>query len=197
VPVPVQTMQFEATVMQVGRDRVIVPVPFDPDQVWGAKPRHHITDSVNGMRVRAVIEAVEDELGFVLGPAWRRDCGIEPGDRVQVQISPEGPQRAGLPRDLAVALEANPAAGQFFDSLRSSTARVTYTGSTRHNAAHNCAPNESPSSSIYSPMARRPDRDRATESNPSPTDLQRLDPGQAVRHARLAACGCVPPAVQE
>ncbi len=95
----------------------MVPVPFDPDQVWGAKPRHHVAGVVNGMQVRAVIEAVGDDLGFVLGPAWRRGCGIAAGDLVQVQIAPEGPQRADLPPDFAAALEGNPAAGAFFDSL--------------------------------------------------------------------------------
>ena len=110
-------MPYAATVAQTGRDRVIVPVPFDPNQVWGAKPRHHVTGTVNGIPVRAVIEAVEGGLGFVLGPAWRRDCGIAPGDRVQVQLSPEGPQRADLPPDVAAALDANPTAAQFFDSL--------------------------------------------------------------------------------
>jgi hypothetical protein len=110
-------MRFEATVVEVGRGRMMVPVPFDPDQVWGAKPRHHVGGVVNDRRVRAVIEAVGGGHGFVLGPAWRRDCGIAVGDRVQVRISPEGPQRGDLPADFAAALEANPAAGAFFDSL--------------------------------------------------------------------------------
>jgi Bacteriocin-protection, YdeI or OmpD-Associated/Domain of unknown function (DUF1905) len=113
----VKSMQFEATVLRVARDRVVVPVPFDPDEVWGAKPRHHVAGSVNGMPVRAVIEAVEGGRGFVLGAAWRRDCGIGPGDQVKVQIAPEGPQRGDLSADFAAALDADPAAGQFFDSL--------------------------------------------------------------------------------
>lgn len=113
----VVAMQFAATATRITRGRLIVPVPFDPDEIWGAKPRHHVAGSVNGMRVRAVIEAFEGRLGFVLGEAWRRDCGIEPGDQVQVQIAPEGPQRADLSADVAAALDANPVAGQFFDSL--------------------------------------------------------------------------------
>ena len=110
-------MQFEAEVVLGPRDRVIVPVPFDPDTVWGAKPRHHIGGSVNGRRVRAVIESVDGRFGFVLGAAWRRDSGIGRGDQVRVQIAPEGPQRGDLPPDVAAALDANPQAGQFFDSL--------------------------------------------------------------------------------
>jgi len=112
-----QAIQFVAVVATRGRGRVMVPIPFDPNQLWGTKERHHVAGTVNGMRIRAVLEADDDGLGFVLGPAWRRDCGIEPGQEVSVQLVPEGPQRDDLPADLAEALDANPVAGQFFDSL--------------------------------------------------------------------------------
>ena len=69
------------------------------------------------MRVRAVIEPFADGHGFILGPAWRRDCGVAAGDEVTVVIEPEEPQRDGLADDVAAALKANPAAGAFFDSL--------------------------------------------------------------------------------
>ena len=68
---------FDTTVIAVGR-RVYIPVPFDPDQAWGAKPQHHVHGTVNSMGVRAVIEPAGDGLGIVLGPAWRRDCGSRP-----------------------------------------------------------------------------------------------------------------------
>jgi hypothetical protein len=113
----VREVKFEATVARRGRDRVTVPVPFDPDHQWGVKPRHHVTGTVSGMRVRAVIEPFGEGFGFVLGPAWRRDCGVDVGDRVLVCLVPEGPQRADLPADFAEALDANPSAGQFFDAL--------------------------------------------------------------------------------
>jgi hypothetical protein len=48
----------------------------------------------------------------VLGPAWRRGCSLRAGDRVRVELEPEGPQRQDLVRDLAAALDAtkrNPA----------------------------------------------------------------------------------------
>jgi hypothetical protein len=53
----------------------------------------------------------------LLGPAWRRDCGIAPGDTVTVVLTPEGPQRGGLAVDVAAALDAEPEAAAFFDSL--------------------------------------------------------------------------------
>ncbi len=110
------SQQYTATVIGEG-GRVYVPVPLDPDALWGDKPRHHIAGRVNGMRVRGVIEPVGSGLGFVLGPAWRRDCGVEPGDEVTVVLEAEGPQRAELAPDLAAALDADPAAGEFFDAL--------------------------------------------------------------------------------
>ena len=33
--------RFTVTAMDGGRDRILIPVPFDPDEVWAAKPRHH------------------------------------------------------------------------------------------------------------------------------------------------------------
>lgn len=128
-------MTFSTSLVSAGRDRVIVPVPFDPDGVWGAKSRHHVTGTVNGFRVRGVIETVAGESGLILGRAWRRDCQLAVGDAVDVQLAPEGPQRSELPADLSAALDANPAAGQFFDSLAQFYRRgyLTWINATRRN----------------------------------------------------------------
>ncbi len=97
--------------------RVMVPVPFDPDEVWGKKPRHHVAGTIGGMGYRGVVEPLGEGLGVALGPAWRRDCGIGPGDLVEVTLFPEGPQRDGLAADIQAALDDSPEAGAFFDSL--------------------------------------------------------------------------------
>jgi bifunctional DNA-binding transcriptional regulator/antitoxin component of YhaV-PrlF toxin-antitoxin module len=110
-------MRYDATVMVDRRRRVIVPVPFVPDDVWGPKARHHIAGTVNGMGVRAVVEPLSDGHSIVLGAARRRDCGIAPGDQVAVVLVPEGPQRVDLAPDVAAALDAEPSAGAFFDSI--------------------------------------------------------------------------------
>ncbi len=108
---------FTAIVTTDARHRVLVPVPFDPDTVWGPKPEHRVAGTVNGMAVRARIEPLGAEHGILLGPAWRRDCGIGPGNEVEVVLTPEGPQRENLAPDFAAALDAEPEAGAFFDSL--------------------------------------------------------------------------------
>jgi hypothetical protein len=113
----VDPVKYNAIVTADKRGRMLVPVPFEPDHAWGAKDRHHVAGTVNGMDVRAVVEPLGDGHGIVLGPAWRRHCGIGAGDQVAVVLVPEGPQRADLAPDVAVALDAEPAAGAFFDSL--------------------------------------------------------------------------------
>ncbi len=110
-------MRYTATVTADDRRRVLVPVPFDPDAAWGPKPEHHVAGTVSGMGVRAVIEPLGTGRGILLGPAWRRGCGIGPGAVVDVVLIPEGPQRADLAADVAAALDAEPDAAAFFDSL--------------------------------------------------------------------------------
>src|SRR5690349_4274625 len=109
--------RFETVARDGGRGRLLIPVPFDPDALWGPKPRHHVNGTVNGMRIRAVIAADNGERGFLLGPAWLRGCGLAAGDAVSVVVAPEGPQRDDLAEDLAAALQANPQAAAFFDAL--------------------------------------------------------------------------------
>jgi Bacteriocin-protection, YdeI or OmpD-Associated/Domain of unknown function (DUF1905) len=108
---------FVTTAEDGGRGRVFVPVPFDPDRVWRPKSRHLVGGTVNGRRVRGSVEKHEGAWGFMLGVAWLRDCGIGAGERLTVEIVPEGPQRDDLAEDVVAALEASPKAAAFFDSL--------------------------------------------------------------------------------
>jgi hypothetical protein len=108
---------FMVEVRHDGQGRAVLRVPFDPDEVWTPKPRHHVGGTINGRRVRGIIERHDGAWGLRLGPAWLRDCGVAVGDEVEVEIEPEGPQRGDLADDIAAALVANPQAGEFFDGL--------------------------------------------------------------------------------
>lgn len=114
---PDRTRRFTATVTVDEQGRTHVPVPFDPDDVWGAKPRHHISGTLDGHGLRGVIESVGSGHVVVLGPAWCRTSRLATGDQVIVVLAPEGPQRGDLAVDIAAALDASPEAGAFFDSL--------------------------------------------------------------------------------
>jgi hypothetical protein len=108
---------FTADLVSDDAGRVMVPVPFNPDTAWGRKLSHRVAGSVNGHAVRGELEDRGSGVAFVLGPAWRRDCGLEQGDKVKVILFPEGPQRESLAPDIAAALAAEPEAGELFDSL--------------------------------------------------------------------------------
>jgi Bacteriocin-protection, YdeI or OmpD-Associated/Domain of unknown function (DUF1905) len=97
--------------------RTIVALPFDPAEAWGARARYHITGTVGGRRVRGPLTVEGAGARLVLGPAWCRDGGIQPGARVEVTLAPEGPQAGELAPDVAAALAARPEARAFFDSL--------------------------------------------------------------------------------
>jgi hypothetical protein len=114
----VEPRQFTTTLADNGRGGAFLAVPFDPDQVWAVKRRHHVTGTVNGCRVRGVIETGDGPAGFTIGATWLRGFrGVAIGDTVTVVIAPEGPQREDLDDDVAAALDGNPEAGAFFDSL--------------------------------------------------------------------------------
>jgi len=111
------TRRFTTQVTVDDRGRTHVPVPFDPDDMWGSKSRHHITGTLNGFGLRGVIDAAGDGQVLVLGPAWCPTMQLQTSDEVHVVLVPEGPQRGDLAPDIAAALNAAPDAGAFFDSL--------------------------------------------------------------------------------
>jgi hypothetical protein len=108
--------QFKTTITKSG-SRVFIALPFDPNEVWGVKQRHHITGSVNGRPVRGSLGSDGTQFFLLLGAAWRRDCGLEAGTTVEVVLSPEGPQSELLSADIVEALEAEPQAKAFFEAL--------------------------------------------------------------------------------
>jgi bacteriocin resistance YdeI/OmpD-like protein/uncharacterized protein DUF1905 len=114
MPVP---ESFTATVTTDHRGRVVVPVPFDPNRAWGTKPRHHVTGTVGGHKVRGPLDIVDDGYCLTLGAAWLRDCHVVVGSEIAVTLAAEGPQRSDLPADVAEALDADLDATAFFDSL--------------------------------------------------------------------------------
>jgi Bacteriocin-protection, YdeI or OmpD-Associated/Domain of unknown function (DUF1905) len=112
-----RTRAYTTTLEPLPGNKARVPVPFDPDQAWGIKRVHHVNGTVAGLRVRVTIARDDAGWSFSLSPARLRTCPVGPGDKVDVVISPEGPQRGDLAPDLSAALDASPAAGAFFDSL--------------------------------------------------------------------------------
>lgn len=99
------------------RGRIAIALPFDPAEQWGPRPRYHVAGTIGGHRVRGPLTVEGASARLVLGSAWCRDVGVMAGERVRVELWPEGPQREALAPDIAAALDARPAAREFFDGL--------------------------------------------------------------------------------
>lgn len=110
------TQRFKTIITKAG-SRTYIALPFNPNEVWGVKQRHHITGSVNGCGVRGSLGSDGSQYFLPLGAAWRRDNGVEAGIEVEVVLKPEGPQADALAPDLLAALDSEPEAKAFFESL--------------------------------------------------------------------------------
>jgi hypothetical protein len=112
-----RVQRFGAHIAPDPKGRAVIAVPFDPDEAWGAKAEHPVAGTINGRKIRGTIAPGGRGWTFTLTPMWMRDAGVAADDDVIVELAPEGPQRADLADDIAAALEANPAAAAFFDTL--------------------------------------------------------------------------------
>ncbi|MGV8838755.1 MAG: hypothetical protein ACWA6X_00475 [Bauldia sp.] len=106
---------FEAVVEPADNGGVSIRLGFDPAAAWGTRRRYHVGGAVNGRPVRGIVSA--DDPRLVLGPAWCRDVGIGPADRVRVTLALEGPEAQDFGQDFAAALAASPKAEANFRDL--------------------------------------------------------------------------------
>ena len=110
------TQRFHTTVEKSGTGAYIV-IPFDPDEVWGAKERHYVAGSIADHRFRGCIEADGTPRILSIGAAWLRDNDVGDGVNVEVILAPDGHQIETISPDIAAALEAEPKARVFFESV--------------------------------------------------------------------------------
>ena len=108
--------RFKATIARSG-SRVLLMIPFDPNDTWGEKDRHYVTGSIAGHKIRGVLVSNGAQFFLPLGPAWRRDNAIDSGAAIDVVLGPEGPRSETIASDVAAALDREPKAKTFFESL--------------------------------------------------------------------------------
>ena len=105
------------TLIEQSGTKIYIKLPFDPNEAWGDKARHHVRGTINGVAVRGPLTSDGEGYRLSMGPAWLRDSGFKVGDLVNVELSPEGPQLDSMPEDITAALQANEQARVFFESL--------------------------------------------------------------------------------
>jgi hypothetical protein len=110
------TKEFESSVVRA-RTKTYVPVPFDPNDVWGWKVRHYVKGTVGGCSIRGLLRVEGDGYALPLGGAWLRDNRIPTSATIDVVLQPDGPQSDALAADITDALSASPEAETFFQSV--------------------------------------------------------------------------------
>jgi hypothetical protein len=110
------TQRFKTTITTSGTKAYVV-IPFDPNQVWGGRDRHYVTGLIDGCKIRGCLGFEGTEYVLPLGPAWRRDNPVEVGADVEVELAPDGHQSDTVAPDIAAALDTDPRAEIFFQSL--------------------------------------------------------------------------------
>jgi hypothetical protein len=112
----VATQRFKATIAESGT-RAWVVIPFDPNEIWGVKDRHYVTGSIDGCKIRGCLDTEGTQWVLPLGPAWRRDNRVAMDADVEAVLAPEGHQSGTVAADVAAALDAEPDARRFFESV--------------------------------------------------------------------------------
>jgi hypothetical protein len=84
-----RTQRFGALVAAAPGGRATIVVPFDPDEVWGAKAEHPVSGTVSGCRVRVTLSPSGGGWAFTLSASRVRDMGVTAGDEVLVELAPE------------------------------------------------------------------------------------------------------------
>ena len=89
--------RFTALVEETPKGGAVVRLPFGPGAVWGSKPRHRVSGTIDGRKIRAII--ANDDPVLMLTPMWRKDSGVAIGKRAAIELWPEGPvrQNAAMP----------------------------------------------------------------------------------------------------
>jgi hypothetical protein len=108
---------FTATVEGRPGGGMAIELPFDPSAAWGERDRYDVTGTIDGHKVRGKLTSKAGGHVLELGPAWCRDATIAVGGQVDVVLAPEGPQVGAMAEDIAAALDAEPGARRFFESL--------------------------------------------------------------------------------
>jgi hypothetical protein len=108
--------RFESSLVR-SKSKAFVPVPFDPNDVWGEKDRHYVRGTVGGCRIRGLLRIEETGYVLPLGPAWLRDNELPSSAPVDVELEPDGPQSEAMAEDVVRALDTSLAAKTLFESV--------------------------------------------------------------------------------
>lgn len=80
--------RFSTTLVTTDRGHVRAPLPFDPRDEWGRKPRHYVDGTVAGTPFSGSVGFAQGGAFVVLSAEFRARAGVSAGQSVEVVLRP-------------------------------------------------------------------------------------------------------------
>ena len=111
-------MKFSATLLQGGKTATGIHVPDEIIESLGGGRRPAVKATVNGYEYRTTVGIMNGNCMLPFSADHRAASGIAAGDDVEVDIELDTqPRTVELPDEFAKALEAEPSAKAFFETI--------------------------------------------------------------------------------
>ena len=111
-------MRFRTTILQSNKTATGIRVPDDVIAALGPSRRPPVQVTVNGYTYRTTVAVMNGAFMFGVSADVRKNAGVAGGDEVDVEIVLDTePREVIVPTDLQIALDADPDASRFFQSL--------------------------------------------------------------------------------
>ena len=119
------SVQFRAVIQQTGKTACGIEVPAAVVDALGGSKRPAVTVTLDHYTYRSTVAPMGGGFWVGVNADHREASGLRAGDDVQVTLALDtAPRELEVPPELAAALDADPAAKEFFDGLSYSNRRV-------------------------------------------------------------------------
>lgn len=111
-------MRFRTTIQASGGTTTGIEVPEHVVEALGSGKRPAVNVTINGYTYRSTVAVMSGTYMVSVSAEHRAGAGVSGGDEVDVELDLDtAPRVVTVPADLAVALDAEPAARRTFDGL--------------------------------------------------------------------------------
>lgn len=108
--------RFTASIVKQGA-RCWIALPEEAAQLWGEQPPHYLEGVIAGRPFRGRTERHNEQVILPVGATWLRDNGVQPSQEVACELRLESPLLEELAPDIRDAIQADPQAQAFFESI--------------------------------------------------------------------------------
>lgn len=121
-------MRFHAVIVGTGKTAAGIQVPGEVVEALGQGKRPPVRATINGYTYRSTIAVMRGEYWLGVSNEVRQNAGVEAGQEIDIELELDTEKRElEVQQDFADALDAEPEARRFFDSLSySNKRRFTY-----------------------------------------------------------------------